>query len=68
MLISTKDDKHITANVVFLVDGKEMPRETALAGLNPSKIESVSVFKNDPNRKVFGKVYDKDVIVIATKK
>jgi TonB family protein len=55
-------------NVVFLVDGVELSREKALAGLNPDKIESISVFKVDLNRKIMGKLYDKDVIVIATKK
>jgi TonB family protein len=68
MVVSTKDDKRISPNVIFLVDGKEATREQALVGLSPNKIESISVFKTDANRKVFGKVYDKDVIVIATKK
>jgi len=68
MVISAKDDKRIPAKFIFLVDGKEMPREKALTSLNPNKIQSIAVFKTDPEHKTFGKVYDKDVIVIATKK
>jgi len=68
IMINTKANPAIPANVVFLVDGVELSREKALAGLSPDKIESISVFKVDPNRKVMGKLYDKDVIVIATKK
>lgn len=68
LVLATKDDKRTPSNVIFLVDGKEVPREKALTGLNPVKVESISVYKNDPNRKVLGKQYDKDVVVIATKK
>jgi len=64
----TKDDKIIPAKFIFLVDGREMPRERALTGLNPNKIQSISVIKTDPDRKIGGKQYDKDVIIIATKK
>lgn len=68
LVLTSKDNKLVAGNMVFLVDGKEVPREKALVGLSPGKIESISVFKNDPTRKIFGKVYDKDVVVIATKK
>jgi TonB family protein len=43
LVLASKDNKLAAANMIFLLDGKEVPREKALAGLNPSKIESISV-------------------------
>lgn len=61
-----KKDTPGSAAPLFIVDGKLVPAGSTLATLDPKKIASVSVIKNDAARKTYGDKFSNGVVLITT--
>jgi TonB family protein len=61
-----KRDTPGSAAPIFIVDGKVVPAGNTLATLDPKKIASVSVIKDDAARKAYGDKFGNGVVLITT--